>query len=122
MMIGQTNKKEERDQTKNEKINESEDENIYNDLPLDICMSSSHKIPLQGHTRSGEGNSFNQSIKKGTGDSEERGLSVTRGEFEKLQNENDTLRRNICLLYRTALAEMNRKDKLIASLRERLDR
>lgn len=43
-------------------------------------------------------------------------------ELENLRQENETLKRNIGTLYRTARAEIKRKDAKIESLMEALDR
>mmetsp|Transcript_42161 Transcript_42161/g.82705 ORF Transcript_42161/g.82705 Transcript_42161/m.82705 type:complete len:124 (+) Transcript_42161:89-460(+) len=93
--------------------NENE-ENIYDDLPLEILEDASHlseKLPKKRRRLDGE-QTCNHSVGEGQ--------SVTQN-LESLQGENIILRRNICVLYRTALAEIGRKDKLIASLREELE-
>jgi len=41
---------------------------------------------------------------------------------EKLRAENETLKRNICTLYRTAKMEMERKDRMISSLEDEVER
>jgi predicted nucleic acid-binding Zn-ribbon protein len=49
-------------------------------------------------------------------------MQELKDQVEKLQAENETLRRNIGTLFRTARAEIRRKDSKIESLMEELDR
>lgn len=87
-----------------------EDDELYGDLNT-----------IKTHTREIESQSKNASARQthsihSTTYPDEESMTKLQAEFEKMKKENETLRRNIGTLYRTAKMELERKDARISVL------
>lgn len=101
--------------TMSNKFNEENDDELYGDLDIVTSVTkstASSKKKIKTALTGEEGVDYYEASV----------VEKLRKELEESQRANSTLKRNIAILYRTAKAEIERKDATLQSLQDRLDR
>lgn len=103
------------------------DDDLYDDLETDKKVAAEGRSSEQQHAGSSENNTKKRQRLMSSASSD-RPKSLTeevdalQAKVGSLQRENSTLKRNIGILYRTAIAELKRKDAEIATLHVEIDK
>ena len=94
-------------------------DDLYGDLDEEMNHQNPSKTNIRNNT-SATSNSKSEAVKKSNHGSNDNTISLLEKKIKRLEGENESLKRNMGTLYRTAKLELDRKDAMIADLERQL--